>query len=373
MQSQKFTGRVSNRFHLFRTGRVATAIVAGVAVTGAAVFAAPDARAGFNRQYDTKFDNRFFDFDQDVLFNLIQENPDFVDALFTPTIPRPEVVPDDVVMSGMLPPGQISMDDEGRTIVQPPTLPPALPRTLPNAVSDGSPPFDTTTLTTPRALEGVFSRQGTEVRFSGEDLNQDPGTLPVAARTALIAAQTTTDLIPNADRYRFSTTLRIDRMERRSPNTTGLDTGFFINVDLGNGPSGDFTIEFANDFRGRRNPDGNRYSIYFSNSLNGNRRRVGAYTPGDNPLDIAAQITADTGRLRLSLNGEAIWRGDIDFDTSIGYTPTVTMTLVDTVNVRPTSGFSSVSVQSLQSYYNPEPGTVMIGMAGLGLLMRRRR
>ncbi|MEM7577571.1 MAG: hypothetical protein AAF328_08855 [Planctomycetota bacterium] len=387
----------------------------------ASLFVAPDADAQFKEQYDTNFDNRFYEFDplrervtgpagrgqaplvlsRDDVVDLIRNDPATVlfpdrdtgvsGLQLTPFRSPPLVLEEDEVVTtpaGNLraadgSPGRVFFDAPNDRFVQvQPINPASQGRPLPNNLITPEPPFDASFLAAEGTLQGVASRSGQEVRFSGRDLNTDPVTLPIAARNTLIAAQTQTNLVADAERYRFSTELRIDRMERRSPNTIGGDTGFFINVDLGNAGSGDFTVEFANEFRGRTNPDGTRYSIFFSNSESGTRRRVGSYTPGDQPLSLAMQITAATGRLRLSLNGETLKQANIDLDTSSSYTPTVTMFLRDTINVFRTnangqlftrSAYSSVSLESLQSYYNPEPGTVMVGMASLGLLLRRRR
>ncbi|MEM1446344.1 MAG: hypothetical protein AAGF84_09830 [Planctomycetota bacterium] len=381
---------------------VRTSACTGLALAGLAVsmVAAPEANAQFIQQYDTTFDTRPFEFDpsreriisgaggrgepqvisREDLIDVITFRPIDSNSFFTPAPGQPIVIEEaqtTVTRNGRLVaigrPGRVFIDDEDRFILVPPPSSARFARPLPNDLVTPTEPFDTAFLAIDGALQGATSRNGQEVRFNGRVLDSDPVTLPVSVRNTLLAAQTTTNLQPNASRYLFSTDIRIDQMERRSPNTLGADTGFFINVDLGNAGSGDFTVEFANEFRGRTNPDGTRYSIFLTNSESGTRRRIGSYAPGEKSLNLAMQITAATGRLRLTLDGTVLKQANIDLDTSSPYSPVVTMSLIDTINVNARSAFSSVSLESLQSYYNPEPGTVMLGMAGMGLLLRRRR
>ena len=384
MNAIPLIGRLSSLCTQFRTGLA----MAGVA-TVSAVLAAPEAQAVFQPQFETDFDNRFYEFfpagTRPNFFtrqDLIEESrqfPTFAERAYSTRIPDKIVLEEDEVTTtpdgnlraanGM--PGRVFVDDEDRFILQPPPIPRPSGTPTPATVTGGQTPFDQAFSFTPRSLLGVQGRDGLEVRYSGRDLVRSADLVPLDPGLPVLAAQTETELVTDAQRYQVSMRLRVDDLERRG-GFAGDNPGFYIDVDLGNGLSGDFTIEIAKD-------QNNRNSIYLFNSRNGVTRRVGTFETGDQALRLAATINATNSRLLLKIDGETVYRGSIDLNNSISYSPTVLLSLVEKVASEQESlrrggnHFSSVSLMNFNSYYNPEPGTVMVGIAGLSVLMRRRR
>ena len=378
-------------------GRGLTAIAVLAAGT---VLSVPEAQARYQAQFETDFDNRFFEFDPTTGFGAtanrqvffdpgtqgstrlvprqnfiqgLQNFPRFIEEQFTPNTPRPIIL--ELEEGEEPPPGRIVMDGD-TMILFPPTDPPRQTPPQRPVITPGTGPFNDAFSGFNTSLTSVQGRDGLEVRYDGKALVSDPILFNVAPQEVFTVAETRTDLVTDAQRYRYSARMRIDQLERTTNREIGGDPGFYMTFDLGNAGSGFFDLQFIKD-------QNNRNSIYLFNSNNNVTRRIGTFETGSEALRVVAEINATNSRLNLKIDGETVYRGAIALDNSQSYTPSVFHTLREKVATpsaanpprgsAPFTGFSRVSLMNLNSYFNPEPGTVMVGIAGLSLLIKRRR